>query len=441
MKIFSFLFLVVFLFAGIAYAQGETYGEAERLLDAGEYKKAEDLLKRLISAEPNKASYHQLLGDVYKREGRLKDALSEYAVSKRLGGENPELMKSIGTVHKWMRNYAEAEKAYKRAIQLNPRDEGAKADLKALELRRRLNLKVMTGGWEPDYTTKGYEAMLSYSGVDRLDLYAGYGYADQIYYTRQKVYAKGYYFYNPSSYVKLQLSYKDYNYPVDPAVQKPNPDSNSYDIVPVAEFEISHWISRSLRGSLAYEYFRPSFFYDKDSTANNHKVSAELYYITPFEPLRLKLMYAVLRDPDPKKTEIKGRDNLNTALGTAAATDVVYQTQSLLGGGVEFSNSGLIAELKYLPNRDLDSSYEYSLLAGVGYEFTERITGRLDYVYDKYSSVSIYAGKTANVYLASVFYGLSPSVDIGVGYKYLNLPNRDANAAFLTISYKTGLGS
>src|SRR3972149_6992464 len=383
MRVFNIILTAVLLSTGIAFAKDEVkdlYKEAEGLVDAGDYAKAEEILKKLISSEPNNAGYHKLLGDAYRKGRRLEDALSEYEKAK------------------------------------------------------------MLGGWEPDYTQESYEAGLSYGGIDRLDLNAGYSYADQIYYSRHKVYGSGYYFYNPDSYLKLQLAYKDYNYPVDPAVQKPNPDSNSYDTVRIFEVEGSHWFKRVLRGTLAYEYFRPTFFHDKDSAANNHKVSAELYYRTPLEYLIFKAMYAILRDPDPDKTEIKGRNNPNTPAGTATTTDVQYQTQSLLGGGAEFSRGKWNAELKYMPNRDLDSSYKYSVLAGAGYDFTERVTGRFDYVYDKYSSESNYAGKKAKVYLASVFYKLDPFVDLGVGYKYIDLPTDNDSTGFLTISYKTGLG-
>lgn len=442
MRVFSMILAVIF-FTGLAYAKDDTkdsYQEAEILLDAREYEKAQDMLRKLLASEPNNSRYHQLLGDAYSKDGRLEEALAEYEKANKLGGENAELLKKIGAIHAWMRNYDEAEKSYQRALQLSPRDQEARANLKALAQKRGLRFKAMIGGWEADYTRESYEAVLSYSGIERLDINAGYSYADQIYYTRHKMYANGYYFYNPKSYLKLNLAYKDYNYPIDPAVQKPNPDSNSYDIVPIAEIEVSHWFTHVFRGTLAYEYFRPTFFYDKDATANNHKVSTELYYITPLEYLRLKLLYAVLQDPDPKKTEIKGRNNVYTPLGVATTTEVHYQTQSLLGGGVELARGTWNAELKYLPNRDLDSSYDYSVLAGVGHDFTDRVSGRFDYVYDRYSSESNYSGKTAHVYLASVFYNLNPSVDLGVGYKYIDLPAKSESAGFLTLSYKTGLG-
>lgn len=437
MYFFNVLFLAIFLFSTVAWAEQNPAAEVEKLIDAGEYKKAEDTLNKFVSSEPNNATYHQLLGDTYRKEGRLDDALAEYEKAKRLGGENPELLKSIGTTYKWKKQYREAAQAYRAALRKNPKDEEAKQDIESLERNRGLKVSLMAGGWEVDNTREKYEGMLSYGGLDKLDLNAGYSYANYTYYKRHKVYANGYYFYDPRSYFKTNLSYKDYNYPAGPTQQ---PDSNAYDKVPSIEFEVSHWFANSFRGTLAYEFFRPSFFFDTGAHANNNKLSTELYYITPLDWLRLKLMYALLVDPDPNKTTIKGR-SLNMPLGqVATSTSVKYQTQSLLGGGAEFVKGKWNAELKYIPNRDLDRSYSWSVFAGAGYDFTDKITGRFDYLHDKYSSRSAFSGKTANVYLASLFYKWTQSVDLGVGYKYIELPTKNENAGFLTVAYKTGLG-
>lgn len=309
----------------------------------------------------------------------------------------------------------------------------------AAEEDRGLQIRGWIGGWEPDYTKEGYEGMLFYDGLNRLNLYAGYSYSDQVYYNRKKVYVSGYYFYRPDSYMKLYLARKDYDYPVDPAVLKPNPDSNSYDKVPVAELEVSHWFIKTVRGTLAYEYFRPDFFYDQNTLAENRKISAEIYYLLPVDYLKVKVIYANLKDPDPDKTEIKGRDNLKTPIGTAAVTDIRYQTSSLLGGALEFDWDQWSAELKYLPNRDLDNSYKYSFLTNVGYEFNPRLSTRLDYVYDKYSATSSFAGETAKVYMMSALYALNDRIDLGIGYKLIHVPRGNENTGFVSLSYKTGL--
>lgn len=441
MRLINALVLAVLLVSTVAYAADkDSYQEAQGLYQAGNYPGAEELTKRLISLDPGNARYHQLLGDVYRKEARLENSIGEYALARKLGGENPELLKNMGDVYKWMRRYNDASVYYRRALELDPNDREAKEDLADLERKKGLRLRLMIGGWEPDYTTTNYEGMISYGGIDKLDLNAGYGYADQVYYKRSKAYANGYYFYNPVSYLKLGASYKIYSYPTDPALNKPNPDSNSYKDVPSVEVEVSHWFNRSFRGTLGYEYFRPNFFFDTSTYANNHKFSADAYYITPLQFLRLELMYALLIDPDPNATTIKGR-NLNEPPGVLApSTSIKYEAQSLVGGGIEIIKGRWSGDIKYIPNRDLDSSYDYSIFAGVGYDFTDRLAGRLDYVHDRYSSKSIYSGKTADVYLASVYYRLNPSIDLGAGYKRINLPTKDENTGFFTVSYRTGLG-
>lgn len=306
------------------------------------------------------------------------------------------------------------------------------------KLDRGLRVEARMGGWEPDYTRNAYEGVLSYRGLDSLHLFAGYGYADQLYYAWHKAYAKGYYFYRPDSYAKLAASLRQYSYPADPEVQRPNPDSSSYDRVPSLEGEVSHWFGKTLRGTIGIECFRPDFFYDTTARASNYKISTELYSRTPFDFLTVKVLYALLRDPDPDKTEIKGRNNVHTPAGTASQTSIVYRTTWLLGGGLEVVAGRWEGEALYLPNRDLDNSYDHSILTNVRYRFTGRLTGRVDYVYDKYSDVSNYAGKTASVYMVSCTYETTARLAVGAGVKYIDLPTRDDRAGFVTVRFKTG---
>ena len=311
--------------------------------------------------------------------------------------------------------------------------------VEAEKIDRGLQIDARLGGWDPDYTRYAYEGVLSYRGFDSMHLYGGYGYADQIYYKWDKVFAKGYYFYQPYSYVKIAGSLRHYTYPTDSAVQRPNPDSSSYSRVPSIEGEVSHWFSRTLRGTAAFEYFRPDFFYDTSTNADNYKISTEIYYRTPLDPLTLKVMYAILRDPDPDRTEIKGRDNVHISAGVATQTSIVYRTSSLLGGGAELEAGRWEAEVLYLPNRDLDESYRYSVLTKVRYHLTEKLTGGLDYVYDTYSGASNFAHKTASVYMASGAYAVSPRLTAGAGLKHISLPGRHDTTGFVTLRFKTGV--
>lgn len=427
------------LLIGPWHAHAASLAEAQALVDSMEYEKAQMMLEELISSDPENASYHQLLGDAYRNNGRLNESIEQYKAAEKLSGPDSELYKKMGTAYKWKRDYPAATGFFEKALELNPGDAEAAEDLESIKRKRGFAVRVSIGGWEPDYTTESFEVALSYSGLRNLELNAGYGYADQIFYERTKLFASAYYFYSGHSYLKLYAARKDYDYPA--ASTQLQPDSNAYDAVPAYEVELSHWLSHRLRATLAYEFFTPSFFHDPDSTANNHKVSGELYYLTPIEGLRLKAIGAVLRDPDPDKSQVKKPDDLSTPLidESVASTNIIYQTQTFFGGAVEYAKDRWNAEIKYLPNRDLDSSYDWSIIAGFAYRITDALTGRLDYVHDKYSSESNLAGKTADVYMASAYYALNPSVDIGAGYKRIELPGEDKNAFFLTLTYRTGM--
>lgn len=414
---------------------------ADSLYEAGDYTGAEALLRGLIKDDPTDPRYHHILGDNLKRQGKLEEAMAEYRLALKNDGANAELYKSMGSVSKWMKNNSSARRYYEKALTLNPNDTEARADLSDLGKSSGISLRLWAGGWEPDYTVKAYEAMLGIHTIDKLDIYAGYGFTDQYYYEWDKFYAKAYYFYNPRSYIKVAGSLKDYDYPVDPEVAKPNPDSSSYDKVPSFEVEIAHWITQNVRATLAYEYFKPTFFFDTDVSANNHKGSGELYWITPLEYLKLKVIVAVLRDPDPDRTTIKGRPLPNNILVLATATDVRYQTSTLIGGAVELDSGPWSAGVKYLPNRDLDSSYSYSIFSKLEYSFTDRFRGRLDHLYDKYSDESSYSRKDANVYMGSFYYELSDGTEVGFGYKHMDLPTKDDDTGFISLTYKTGVGS
>lgn len=414
--------------------------ETKRLIDSKEYLKAEELLNKLLSEQPNSADYHQLLGDVLHKGGKLEEAIGEYEKARVLGKNNIELLKGIAATYREMMHYRDAVTFYKKAVELSPDDKEAADELNNLRLDRGIQLKAVAGGFEADYTAESYETALFYGGLNKTDLYAGYGHVDEIYYDKDKIYAKGYYFYNPDSYAKLLLRREEYIYPIDPLLQKPNPDSSAYYRVPGVEIEASHLFTKRLHGALIYELNMPHFFYDRDSSAVTQKASAEIYYITPLDSLRLKLIYSILRDPDPDKTEIKGKDNSKTAIGIAPATDVRYHISSLVGGSVEFAYGKWSAELKYLPNRELDHSYKYSILTKIGYELTQDLSLQFDHLYDKYSSVSNYAGQTANVYMVSGLYKLNKRIEIGAGYKHIDIPVRRQSTGFLSLTFKTGLG-
>ncbi len=299
----------------------------------------------------------------------------------------------------------------------------------------RLRIDLWNGGWEPDYTKTAYEAMLTYQATDKLRLNGGYGNAEQVYYDRSKFFAGGYYFYEDYSYLRAHFNQKKYKYPITPGALAPNPDSSSYDKVPRYEFEVSHYFNKDLRGTVSYELSRPNFFHDTSTTITLHKLSGEAI-MAASSIFRPKLYASILRDPDSKKTEIRGRDNSSTPMGVATATNVAFKSSSLLGAAVEYVESAWNAEVKYLQNRDLDDSYDYSLLSNVSYRIDNSSTLRLDHVYDKFSTDSNLSGKKANVYMASYYYQFSPGTKIGAGVKHIDVPGQTEDTGFVYLRFE-----
>lgn len=306
------------------------------------------------------------------------------------------------------------------------------------QLDKSLRIDLWYGGWEADYTKTAYEMMFSYRDFGNLHFYTGFGDAKQVYYDRSKVYLGGYYFFQDRSYFKAFVSEKTYDYPVNPATRTVNPDSSSYHTEPKLELELSHRFKENLGGKLSYEISRPTLFHDPDATVTNHKLGAELDIDTAIPELHPKLYAVMLHDPDPNLTEIKGRDNPRTALGTATTTAVVYKTSYLYGGAIEYVRDKWEFEVKLLQNRDLDNSYNYSVLNKFIFRLDDERYLQFNYLHDVFSSQSNYAGQTANVHLISYYQQYSPRLKFGVGVKRIDVPGRTDDTAFIFLQAKTG---
>jgi tetratricopeptide (TPR) repeat protein len=398
--------------------------DAARLIERGDVRKAESDLTALLKREPRNARAHELLGDVYRKGGRNGPAETEYRLALSNGARSAELLKNLATVQKRSRRFSEARGSYEKALELSPSDREARTDLDALRRRRGVSLFGAVGGWETDSTTRGWEAELFYGGLDRFDPFVATSYADKYFYTRRSVSGKVYGFYSPTGSVKLAASRKTYEYPV---AINPVPDANAYGAVPSVEVEISDDLSSSVRASLAYEYFRPDFFYAPGTTAQNHKVSAEVAISLPATPLRLRILSAFLRDPDPEKTIV------NRAARTA---EIVYGSQFLLGGGVGLSLPKLTGELLVLPNRDLDRSTDISVLVGVTVPLPSSFSVGAGYLFDHYSSTSPFSGQTAQLATATVTFTGWAWADVSGGVKVVRRPVRDDSGVFVTARFK-----
>jgi hypothetical protein len=302
----------------------------------------------------------------------------------------------------------------------------------ALDLERRLTARAWLGGTEPGTSRQALEGQLRWRGLDQVELQAGAGWTDNIFYEVSKGYGTAYWSYAEGSSLKGDLSVRRYGYA---GGRRPTPDSAAYALVPRAELELSHRLGERLTAGLAYQLFAPDFFYDRATRVVNHKATAqgELKLGGGFSASALA---AVLVDPDPRRTTIKDRPLPAAAPGTtcvagvpsagcAGATRVVTRSELLLGGGVAYRTEGWTASLRYIPNRDLDAGFAWSVLTGLELRPLERLTLELQWIRDRYSSVSgpTFAGKDGDILWGRGRWQFSPALALGGGLKWVANPS------------------
>lgn len=404
---------------------------------------------------PSAARELRAQGDALRKAGDYEGALRAYQAEKAAAGESAEVWKRIGWSLKGLRRFGEAARALRRAAALDPQDREARDDLEDLELSRGLRLQGWLGGDEPGTSRNAVNAQLWYGGVDRLELVGGYGWTDQGFYQSNKGFASAYWFYAPDSYLMADLTYRKYDYPLDAAVRAPNPDTTSYEVVPRGTLEMSHWFGRSLRAVLAYQLYAPNFWHDKSTRVYNHKLSGELG-VPLGGGLQVGLMVAALRDPDPGvgKTRIQGRyvagspvsgncdpGNLADPNNPFCARDtrVVYRVEPLVGGFVAYRADRWGAEVRGIPNRDLDAAYRFSVISALTLSPQDRLELQLQWVFDSYASTSSFPNRTGNILWATARYRLTRALALGGGVKYVDSPLRTQPVLLLDAEYRTGL--
>ncbi len=388
----------------------------------------------------------QSRGDALRQQGDLEGALQAYEAEKAIGGENAEVWKRIGWAQRGMRRFATAAAALERAVALDPSDREARDDLDDLKRSRGLALRLWLGGDEPGTSRNAVDGQLWYGGFNRLELVAGYGWKDNVFYTSNKGYASAYWFYSADSYVKADFTLRRYDYS---GADKPIPDSNAYDWVPRGELEISHWIAQRVRLGLDYQFFVPNFFFDKSTFIANHKVSGTVD-VKLWGGFEVGAMAAILRDPSPSETTIVGRQIPNAPPGTTAiATSVVYRTEFLAGGGLAYAAEHWGASVRFIPNRDLDSGFDWSVLSSVDLRPVDGLSFNFQWIFDRYATAAgpVFAGKNGNVLWALVRCRLVRALELGAGIKYVNNPTPDPAppattsraTLLLSLEYRTSL--
>ncbi len=380
-------------------------------------------------------------GDALRHAGDFAGALSAYREAISAQGESAEVWKRIAWAEKGRLHYAAARRALEKALALDPNDQEARDDLASLKLSRGLTVRGWWGGTEPGTSRTAVDSELWYGGFDSFELLAGGGWTDNIFYESWKAFATSYWHFLPESYLKLGLSFRGYDYT---GASKPAPDSSAYQYDPRLQVEVSHWFTRHLRASLAYQPETPNFQYDPSTWIMTHKLAGELE--TRFGGFHVWATGATLYDPDPGRTVV-ARSPGNPL---ATTTIVVYRFDWLYGAGASYEARFWSLGARFLTNRDLDSSYAWSTISWFTLQPVERLSFDLQWILDRYSASAgaPYAGKYGSILWGTVGCEVLRSLRLSAGAKWVTNPGptsvtnatpRSDVSLLLSLQYRTGL--
>jgi tetratricopeptide (TPR) repeat protein len=100
--------------------QGSPLREARALFAAGQYAKAESLLRPLVIAEPGNADAHVVLGECLAMQNQRSAAIDELTAAARLEPDSAAVYNTLGTVLERFLETDAARQAFTRAISLDP---------------------------------------------------------------------------------------------------------------------------------------------------------------------------------------------------------------------------------------------------------------------------------------------------------------------------------
>jgi hypothetical protein len=324
----------------------------------------------------------------------------------------------------WLRNYTSAGEWYRRALDVRPDDDASKSAIRELAISRSAHVSASFGGSDVDYT-RNYSEVDGFAGyVDWLDFYGGYSVADKISYKRTSIAVDAYVFPAYDTYLRAGARMKTYSYPAT----APAPDLAAYRRVPDVQLEWSRSFGPATTLSLEGEYFTPNFYYNEHLHAHNFKVALNLTQSLGGH-MYVKALAALLRDPDPA--------SIAADPATGQLQSFGYQVVALAGGGVGYDDDRLNAEVKVIPDRDLDHSLQWSLFGHATYAW-RFMTARYDLLYDRYAEAGGIRPPDSQVNMFSLEFHPFPELAIRPGVKFLSRETFES-VPFLALRYRSGL--
>jgi len=377
-------------------------------------------------AGPESRRIHQQRGDQYVKEGDIASAIAEYGLaSEAVNHRDTGLLKKVATLNQWTRHFTQAKEWLGMAVSTNPADAEATEDLSRLQSQRGLQFSGTYGGGEIDYTNRTYNINGFYGGVDWLDLHAGYSMSDKLVYSRSTTWIDAYIFPHHSTYVRFGVQRKQYVYPRSVTA---SPDDNAYSLVPDYQIELGHYYYKENYLALELEYFTPNFFWNQNLKAHNLKIGGTVRNWV-VRPLYVKFFASMLRDPDPQSFL------LNPATKTAIGFG--YEHITLIGAAVGLDNDRWNVELKYVPDRDLDRSLDWSLFGKIRFN-AARFGVQYDFLFDQYPQSSSRSFQSSQVHMATLMVEPTMFLDLKAGIKVLRREVTTLNP-FVSIHIKTGV--
>jgi tetratricopeptide (TPR) repeat protein len=363
-------------------------------------------------------------GEHAARYGDFDAAINAYQKAYELDGRrDTELVKRIATLYSWKRDFSGARDLLGTIVDHNPTDGEAAASLQELDMRRGLQVSGSYGEGEIDYTRSVFTIHGFYGGLDWLDLHTEYSRSSKPFYDRSELSFDAYYFPTYRTYLRLGFRQKNYTYPSSVQVA---PDNNAYAAVPDYQIELGHYYAMENYLSIEFEYFTPHFFWNNSLRAHNYKIGASVRQWIG-KPLYAKLFGAVLHDPDPA--------SLVLASPTTTISSFAYENLTLVGGALGFDNNRVNAEVKFIPDRDLDRSLQWSLFATLAVTMND-MQLRYDFLYDQYPKAKAFP--SSQVHIASVQLHPWPFVDTKVGVKTI-IQNVTMVVPFVALQFNSGI--
>ena len=95
----------------------------------GDLHKAEKAYRELADAKPKEAKFHHRLGIVLVRQGKLEDGVTELTKASELDQENALILNDLGYAQMLRGEYAAAETAIRKSLELDAKDTRARNNL------------------------------------------------------------------------------------------------------------------------------------------------------------------------------------------------------------------------------------------------------------------------------------------------------------------------